>query len=289
MNTTPNTQSPAADDKIAERIANYKSRLLADAQAATMLADLKVVVGKSKPHTADVAANWLSIATSFLADVAPAGGGKLDDFLNHATVFSWLAAEAKKGRSRHTLSTRRGTLDTLIRAHIGAPSRVNSQPSSSMRPAPLAASQIEELRVKCAASGLPAIRGFVAVLGTGLTDSSLEGGRFEALEDDPGLVLRNGRRLPIALDVGGLEAVDGQIVMYGDVRDLLSAAAQIGLYLDPMRARQTFMAIALHDAQPLLGVIRRFRMTEPALDHIRPYLAADDVLTNAAIAAAFRG
>jgi hypothetical protein len=179
-------------------------------------------------------------------------------------------------------------LDRLIRSSNGGPVRIHRKPKVRASITPLTQEEMADLREICDEMGLPARRGFAAVFGSGVCDRSIIGATFDIAEGSSSLVLASGQRLTLAESVADLSALHGSMVLDGDFYEVIAAGTEMGRRIDAQVVRQSFRLLAVQLGEPMLNVVRRFRLTEVSLDSVVRHLPAIDV-TTADVAAALRG
>lgn len=281
--TTHNAPRPELDDPtdaIAAHVHRYRSRLLSEGQASTMLEDIRIAVLRAAPTSPPIAGNWMSIACRFIADSAPAVGGSFDALFTPAKVTAWLADCARQGESKHTLRTRKGILDRVLRAMNGMEPNFAKTPARDLAPPPLSRTDVERLAAACGAAGAPAQRGFLATLGTGRSGSTLEGATLTAHPDGPLLRLVDGIELAVPRCVAALVPGVKGPVRDGDASEVRRVASTLGIYFDQRAVTQTFRLLALEDPGTLSDVLTRFHFAEPVLADIIPYLPRVDFTTD---------
>lgn len=272
-NNAPQKASGDPHDEIVAHVQRYTPRVLSKNQCATMLDDMRAVVLRALPSTKQVAGNFISILAAFVKDVTPVTGGKLSDYLTDANVSSWLSSASRSGANKHTLRTRRGTMDRLVRAEQGLPAKVNGLTARDVAPAPLRVSDLQRLVDACHESGPAAIRGFVAVFGTGLTDAQLVGGTFTTNGSRTWLRHPGGRIEVVSAIASSDLALEGSKVLHGDWNEVKVLANTLGIHLDWRIVKQTFRMLAVAEDLELVEIVRRFRLNEVALSAIIPYLS----------------
>lgn len=272
-NNAPQKTSGDPHDEIVSHVQRYNPRVLSENQSATMLDDMRAVVLRALPSTKQVAGNFVSILSAFVKEMTPVTGGKLSDYLTEANVSSWLSRAARSGANKHTLRTRRGTMDRLVRAQQGLPAKVNGLTARDVAPAPLRVSDLRRLAQACHEIGPAARRGFVAVFGTGLPDVQLVGGTFTTNGSRTWL-RRPGGRIEVVSAIASSDlALDGSKVQHGDWSEVQALANRIGIHLDWRVVNQTFRLLAVAEDLEMVEIVRRYRLNEVALSAIIPYLS----------------
>lgn len=279
--TTNNTPNNGDDlqEEIASHVQRYKSRLLSEQQAATMLDQIRSAVLRAEPPSVVQAGHYLSILCSFVKAVAPSTGGQLRDYLSEAHLSSWISASVQRGQSRHTLSTRRGTLNRIVRASSGLPLTLDADQGRAATPAPLLHATVEALRSACRAHSSAAWRGFVAVFGSGLSEDQCLGATFVTRGVPPVLRLRTGREVALVVVSEGLGSLHGSNLSHGDWREARYVASSLGIYLDSRIIKQTNRVLALLEDASLCDVVLRYHFDEEALfsvaRHLEGYIVRD--------------
>lgn len=148
-NTKHTTKQTDTTQAIADRVAQYKSTRLTEAQQGTMSSDIQAAIVAAQPSSADESVAWMTIVSGFIADVAPAEGGTLGDYRNDATISRWVSVGANEGKSRKTLNTRRGILNRVLRAHRGMAVSVTNRPALRPTSAPLSLELVAKLARGC--------------------------------------------------------------------------------------------------------------------------------------------
>lgn len=276
-----NTVSAATSETLAERLDRYESRILTADQRATMHADICATVVAANPPNASTAIAWMTVVSGFIRDIAPAQGGPLWEYLTDAKLATWQGQWLRKGRSTHTLRTRRAILDRLVRVHRGGPTKINKIDARKVRPAPLSMTDVERLLAACEEESLSALRGFAAHIGAGVMAGVRRGDTFVELVGE--LVLRrgSGNLLAVAHPGERLSQLVGEKVHEEDWDSLCRTAFKLRLYLNPTIAIQTFRQLATSDTRRSLAEsIHHYRLNELALSAIAEHLPPADLDTN---------
>ena len=282
-------QADIGSDEIAAHVDRYNPRVLSDAQRTTMLDEIRVAVLKAEPTTKYIAGNMLSVVCTFIGQSAPREGGRLADYLTEDQVASWISASVLKGVSKHTLASRRGMLARIVRASKGLPATISGVRARDVAAAPVEMELLARLRDACAAAGESALRGFVAVFGTGLRDSHCCGGIFVAGPDGTRLLLPSGAVVAVAPGVGDVADIVGNAVLDGDWRETRAIANKLGVFVDHQTIKQTHRVLAVLDPDPLAVLVARYHLTEDALNAIADYLPTLITRDETFVAAALRG
>ena len=293
MTTQPTPQEAVggSNEAIVSHVMKYNSRLLTKEQSATMLGDIRVAVLSAQPTSEAIAGNWLSVVSRFVVDVALPSGGSFAETLTPAKIATWLAAQERAGVPRHTLRTRKGILDQVLRVMNGLEPKAAKTKPHLVGAAPMPLELVQAVRDACTEASMHALRGFVSVVGTGKSAASLVGGTFRTEPSGLSLVYPNGERIPVAGQVLSNSADQlpiGQVVMDGDWAEALFVASGLGLHLDSKLVSQTFRQLALAEPLSLVELVTRFSLSYEALRDAITYLPAVDV-TEVAIMNLLRG
>ena len=282
-NNAPKTPSDDLREAIANHVHRYRPRLLTEDQAQTMLADIRAAVLRAEPTLPTIAGNWMSVVCRFIADTALPSGGSLVKVLTPAKLAGWLAQQKLAGVPTHTLRTRKGILDQVLRAQSGLPAKIAKTHPREIGAPPMSRDNLKLLGDACASTGIHAQRGFAAAFGSGRYDSSIVGATFEAEGSQVWLRTLDGLRLPVASATLGIESLLGETVQDGDWRQVRSVASSLGLHLDAKMILRTFRYLALEEPTSLMTILRRFSLTEDALESVISYLPQVDTLSLAVL------
>jgi integrase len=262
----------AVKDQIASHVERYQPRMLSAGQRTTMLEDIRTAVVRANPPTREVAGNWLSIVCRFVADTVPLAGGNLQDHLNSAEATGWVNACVRRGTSRHTMNTRRGVIERVVRAISEVPVTVNGISNRRVAALPLTDQQIVAVRLACELAGAPTLRAFAAAFCAGLVGAAMDGGTFIESGGDVEYHTRDGRQLAVVSSLVVLESLVGTGVVAGGWHDLRLVANSIGVYLNPQVAAQTFRSLVVREDDAFSKLRHRFRLSEDAINDIVPFL-----------------
>ena len=274
MNNTKHT--PINNDTAIElRVARYTSRLMTQSQSDTMLADIGAAVTAAQPTNVQQSVAFMTIVTGFIADVAPSDGGSLNDFLNEATISRWVSTSRTEGKSAKTLSTRRGILMRVLRAHRGVAAHIRNGPARRPTTAPLTDEQIDLLAQGCLASCRSAWRGFVAHVGAGVPIAT------------PGILFASGKFSYAASSTtawmvaytghsDALTALAGDYLIDADWEALRDVADDLGIALTRDIVAQTYRFLASSDERLTVGErLRQFHLTQISTTSLSHFLRAD--------------
>ena len=266
MTSKQTNQTTTEIETIENRLARYRSRMLTDAQRDTLHVDICEAVIAAQPSSASEAVAWMTIATTFLADVAPASGCTLDDCLTDAMISHWVSTSALAGKSRHTLKTRRGVLERILRARRGSTASIVSGPARRASSTHLSADRITALLGACSNDCDSALRGFFGYIGAGVPIGT-RGVRF--VTDGEARLASTGQTWYVAARVDNLTNLDGHYLLDDDWSALRDVASTLGLTMSKNIAAQTFRFIALNDdAFSLAERLTRYRLSDESVSAI---------------------
>ncbi len=285
--TSPRTPDDLADE-IAAHVARYRPRLLSGSQSEALLAEIRSAVLRAEPPTVSVAGNWLSILCRYVADVAPSVETRLSHVLTPVKVAAWVASSTQRGQSPHTMHTRRGILERILRTSAGLPPTLAATQARPLAAPPLTEFDLMRLAQACVASSPRLARVFAAAFGTGRSDSTLIDAQLGCSGPHVELVLASGEHVAVVRAawemVGGVEGT----LCDGDWSQLRSLAATLGIFLDATVTVQTYRLLAMTRVSSVVDLFENFRLSEIAVTDIAPYLNKTD-LADPAITALFRG
>lgn len=288
--TTSTHPGPAtlSAGQLAARLERIESSLLTKEQRLTMHTSMCNAVLAVNPTTTTAAVSAMTILARFLHDRAPTEGGHLWDYLTDVNLASWLGVSLRAGRSRHTLRTRRGVLEQIIRVHRGGPVKIANVDTRRVAVPPLSLGDLAALGEACATSGPSAMRGFASAIGAGARARS-HGQTFVGSEHTLRLVDPRGRHRPV-VDFGGVfDELAGQTLLNVDWDETCRVAFNLRLCLNPSIAMQSFRLLALNTVdRPLFHTITRHNLDEQALNMILEYLPQLELMTSPALKEVFR-
>lgn len=254
---------PGQSDQIRalrDRVTRYQSARMTAGQRDTMHAGICEAVVAAQPSSVREAVAWMTIVTGFVADVAPASGGSLDDHLTDAMISHWVSSSALAGRSRHTLKTRRGVLNRLLRAHRGVASDTSADLARRTGGRPLGTAEIAALVDGCHSDSRSALRGFVAHVAAGVPVGT------SAVRFNVGSVARGEHCWPIAPTKCEVADLEGDRLIEDDWEALKDVAVTLGIALSPTVATQTYRFLAVSDERLTLEQrLVHYGLTEPAV------------------------
>ncbi|MBW4078834.1 MAG: hypothetical protein HIU84_10100 [Acidobacteria bacterium] len=271
------TNYPAVPDQsdqiraIRDRVTRYESARLTGNQRDTMHAGICEAVIAAEPSSVREAVAWMTIVTGFIADVAPTSGGSLDVYLTDAMISHWVSTSALAGRPRHTLKTRRGVLNRILRAHRGVASDTSSDLARRTSVCPLGGAQIAALLVGCHSDSRSALRGFVAHVAAGVPVGT------PAVRFNVSSLASGEQNWPISPTECDLADLEGDRVIEDDWEALKDVANELGIALSPTVATQTYRFLAVTDERMSLAQrLVHYGLTEPAVTAVARQLGPID-------------
>ncbi len=245
---------------IRDRVTRYESARLTDDQRDTMHVGICEAVIAAQPSSVREAVAWMTIVTGFIADVAPQAGGSLDAYLTDAMISQWVSQSALAGKPPHTLKTRRGVLNRILRAHRGVASDTSNDLARRTSVCPLGGAQIAALLVGCHSDSRSALRGFVAHVAAGVPVGT------PAVRFDVGSLVRGEQNWQVAPIEFDLAVLEGDRVIEDDWEALKDVASELGVALSPTVATQTYRFLAVTDERMSLAQrLVHYGLTEPAV------------------------
>lgn len=275
-NQTPDTNSEF--DAIARRLTQVRPSSLTPSQSDSMLDDLRRAVLATGPRNFEESRLRLTVLAGFIRDVAPIEGGDLWSYLTDVNISTWVSQCALAGRSRHTLSSRRGVLTRILVAHRGIAGGRSTQRKRGPSCTPLTASEVLSLLQACESDSRSALRGYVAHVAAGVPRGTrrvrfLTAGGNRQVSD----VATSRRIAPIAVDLAALE---GERLIDEDWIALVRVAQDLGIRLSEAVINQTFRSLAIADDE--LTLAQRFvvyRLNEVTItataQHLTPLADSD--------------
>lgn len=282
------SEFPQVPDRAFAKVDTYRPRLLTDEQSRLMLTDIKRVVLRCDPRSPEVAGNLLSTLCKFVADTAPGAGCSLPSVLTDAKVKSWVSGRKLRDGESRSLTEEAVRLRRLLRVQRGLPSVLGLRQDRRIAPPPLKETELVELHQRCHDAGLPAMRGFTAAFGAGVTGAAMVGARFIDTAGGMSLRLADGTMKAIVNRFHDPGLVDTE-VHEGDWNEVVYLASKMRLYLQPVNAAQTFREQALGEPASLAVLCRRYGLGEQAVNGTVDYLDPVDLRSDRAAAEALRG
>ena len=279
---------PQVPEPVFATVDTYRPRLLTEGQSQVMLTDIKRAVLHCIPRSPEVARNYLSTLSKFAADTAPGAGSALATVLTDAKVKSWVSGRKLRDGESRSLTEEAVRLRRLLRVQRGLPSMLGLRQNRRIAPPPLREAELAELHRRCHDAGVPALRGFTAAFGAGVTGAAMVGAQFIATGGGVSLRLVDGT---VKVIVGRFDNADlaDAAVHEGDWTEVVYVASKMRLYLQPANALQTFREQALSEPQSLAVLCRRYRLSEEAVNSTVDYVDQVDLCSDRAAAEAVRG
>lgn len=249
------------DPEMVARLRRYRPRNLSTTQHTLYLESMCDVVLAAGPRNYVEARNWLSVLAAFVGEVATPATGTLDDVLSDAEISRWIGLSALKGRSRHTLKTRRGVLVRLVGARRGAMTSVTRSVPERRRAGTIVGAELATLLEGCNADSLSARRGALAHLLAGVPVGTRRT-RFHKSASGL-LVVAPSQSYPVPPSAIDLASVEGTLVIEEDWIALKDVARALGISISAVTALRSARAAALGDVSLTLAQrLTRYHLTE---------------------------
>jgi hypothetical protein len=273
-NSPDNTNKTDQFQAISDRVARHKSAKLTDGQRDTMFADICSVVVAARPSSVNESVTWTTIVTGFIADVAPASGGALNTYLTDATISHCVSTSARASKSRHTLKTRPGVLNQILRAHRGMASDTSNGAAGRTNVCPLSGSQIAALLSGCESDCRSAVRGFVAHIAAGVPIGTRA---VQFAFGTPAFLTSASQSWLITPVIRDCTPLEGNRLIEDDWEAVKDVASELDIALSPNIATQTYRFLAVTDERMSLAErLVHCRLSEPATSAIGRQFAPID-------------
>jgi hypothetical protein len=199
--------------------------------------------------------------------------------LTDAKVKSWVSSRKLRDGESRSLTEEAVRLRRLLRVQRGLPSMLGLRQNRRIAPPPLREAELAELHRRCHDAGVPALRGFTAAFGAGVTGAAMVGAQFIATGGGVSLRLVDGT---VKVIVGRFDNADlaDAAVHEGDWTEVVYVASKMRLYLQPANALQTFREQALSEPQSLAVLCRRYRLSEEAVNSTVDYVDQVDLCSD---------